>query len=171
MVARGESSVITVVIGSAKCVAECALRTGRSGHRTDPTGLARNNVGLPLPVRSQVTAVDDQFGTTGIRQPITPGLSVRSELGRSAGAVPRSRGAKPAVRRPCSDLAAPAQRADPAVNTPADTTSTTTASERPGTARKTLHRVSVPHEGSPEVFTDHVKAAIAVSIGIPGRFR
>jgi hypothetical protein len=26
-------------------------------------GLARNNVGLPLPAISQVTAVDDQFGT------------------------------------------------------------------------------------------------------------
>jgi hypothetical protein len=30
--------------------------------RTDFEGLARNNVGLPLPAISQVTAVDDQFG-------------------------------------------------------------------------------------------------------------
>jgi hypothetical protein len=31
--------------------------------RTDTKGLVRNNVGLPLPAISQVTAVDDQFGT------------------------------------------------------------------------------------------------------------
>ena len=31
--------------------------------RTDFEGLARNNVGLALPAISQVTVVDDQFGT------------------------------------------------------------------------------------------------------------
>jgi hypothetical protein len=44
-------------------VAERALRTGQSGHKDKFKGLARNNVGLPLPAIHQVTAVDDQFGT------------------------------------------------------------------------------------------------------------
>jgi hypothetical protein len=63
-VARGNVPVITVVTGSSAVpVAECALRIGRSGHKDRFEGLARNNVGLPLPAISQVTAVDDQFGT------------------------------------------------------------------------------------------------------------
>ena len=41
--------------------------------RTDFEGLGRNNVGLPLPVISQVTAVDDQFGAhTAARCTICP---------------------------------------------------------------------------------------------------
>ena len=63
-VARGNASVITVVIGSAKYQPLGArFELVEAATRADSKGLARNNVGLPLPAISQVTAVDDQFGT------------------------------------------------------------------------------------------------------------
>jgi len=56
--------VITVVIGSAHAGDRVALfELVEAATRTDSTGMARNNVGLPLPAISQVTVVDDQFGT------------------------------------------------------------------------------------------------------------
>ncbi|HEX8933291.1 MAG TPA: hypothetical protein VF788_03675 [Pseudonocardiaceae bacterium] len=66
-VVRGNTPVITVVIGSVKCRWPSALfELVEAATRIDVEGLARNNVGLPLPAISQVTAVDDQFGTHGL---------------------------------------------------------------------------------------------------------
>jgi hypothetical protein len=62
--ARGNAPVITVVITGA----HAGNRARSSNWSKRPQGQIRrgwpeNNVGLPLPAISQVTAVDDQFGT------------------------------------------------------------------------------------------------------------
>jgi hypothetical protein len=56
--------VIIVVIDSANAGDRArSSKLVQAATRTDSKGLARHNVGLPLPAISQVTAVDDQFGT------------------------------------------------------------------------------------------------------------
>jgi hypothetical protein len=68
-------------------VAECAFRTGRSGYKDKFEGMARHTVGLPLPAISQVTAVDDQFGTHTSRTSATISPSATLTLSGTASAV------------------------------------------------------------------------------------
>jgi hypothetical protein len=63
--ARGTVPVITMIIAF-RVNAGGQARSSNWSKRPQGQirrGLARNNVGLPLPAISQVTAVDDQFGT------------------------------------------------------------------------------------------------------------
>ena len=59
----GNAFVIIVVIGFANRWLTARFELVEAATRTDPTGLARNDVRLPLPAISQVTAAHDQFGT------------------------------------------------------------------------------------------------------------